>query len=87
MENETDPVKQIEQRIFEAIYTDDAPDFEINHVFSALMNMVVFQMAHVCPMCRKNIAARIRRDLPSMVNFAGQLAREFQADDQKHVCH
>jgi hypothetical protein len=41
---------------------------------TALMNMVVFQMSLVCPICRKDIARKIKRDLPRMVIYASQIA-------------
>jgi hypothetical protein len=72
-EDDFDSVTRLGERIHEAIYGDSA---DLNHddIISALANAIIFQMSLTCPACRKDIAAKIRRDLPAWVNHAGQLA-------------
>jgi hypothetical protein len=69
-------VEEIERKIQAIFYPSDAtlpPYYEFGHIMSALMNCIIFQMAMVCPICRKNIARKIKRDLPTMVAYASRL--------------
>jgi hypothetical protein len=80
-------VEEIERKILEAIH-GAGTKYNFNHIMSALMNTVVFQMALVCPTCRKNIARKIKRDIPGMVIHAGQLAATARAETPPgNKCH
>ena len=51
---------------------------------TALQDLITDHMAMVCPVCRKNIAKKFKRDFPQMVVNANGLAREAGA---KFTCH
>jgi hypothetical protein len=78
-EDDSDSVTQLGKKIYEAIYRDDDnADLNPDDILTALAHTIIFQMSLVCPACRKNIAAKIRRELPAWVNYAGQLAASSQ---------
>jgi len=52
-----DRVNEILQRVVEALRPDQETDGGFDHILQALEHAFVFQMALVCPKCRKNIVA------------------------------
>ena len=42
--------------------------------------MISFQMALVCSKCRRNIARKLRADLPAMVSHAQQMQHRAQQE-------
>ena len=81
-----DRANEIVLRVLEAIRPDQDDGF--HHILAALQQVLVFQMALVCPICRKNIVRRLRSDLPAMLTKAGALAREAQQQyGEQHYQH
>jgi hypothetical protein len=39
-------------------------------VFSALQHVFTFWMSRVCPACRRNVARKLKSDVPAMLNRA-----------------
>ena len=65
----------------------DASSWDV--VFEAIKRTLTFQMANLCPKCRKNVAAHFRRKLPAMANQAGQFAAHWaqQTGSDNFGCH
>jgi len=59
------------------------------HILVALQSALTFQMALVCPHCRKAIARRLRSDLPAMLTKAAGLAHaaQHQYGGEQHYQH
>jgi hypothetical protein len=76
-------------KILEVTTQDDGgPVAEPDVVFSALQRAFMFWMARYCLACRKNIARKLRADIPAMVNSASQFAAEIAAKTGKgQTCH
>jgi hypothetical protein len=82
-------VEEIERKIRDIFYPSDAtkPAYEFGHIMSALMNCIIWQMSFVCPVCRKNIARKIKRDLPSMEMYAAKLYAISKSGKPPAECH
>ena len=84
--SDEDRVDQILQRILKAIKPDQGHDgFE--HILLALEDALAFQMALLCPDCRRRFARRLRADIPSMITKAAKLQREAQAEHGEQHFH
>lgn len=86
--DEPSVVQEIEHKIIAIFYPPGAaePPYRFEHVMTALMNCVTFQMALACPACRKHIAQKIRQNLPAMLTTAGHLAAS-SPGEHNHTCH
>jgi hypothetical protein len=71
--------RELEQLIFQAT----AETLDVEMVFTALRNVMTFYMATVCPDCRKNIARKLKREIPMMKANADRFAAE-HPDVPKH---
>ena len=81
-------VNEILQRVVEALRPEQGTEGGFDHILTALEHAFVFQMALACPRCRKNIARKLRSDLPMMLNKASSLARAAQqAHGEQHFLH
>jgi uncharacterized protein YbaR (Trm112 family) len=65
------PVRQ-RKRIFDAIEEAEITDGDL--IFEALKQQLVFRMAMVCPDCRRNIARKLKAEIPVMLASAAQFA-------------
>jgi hypothetical protein len=63
--------KELEEKLFEA--TDE---YEIEVIFGALQQMIVFWMSQICCDCRKKVAQKFKRDVPAMLAEADDFAAE-----------
>ena len=84
--DEIDEIMEIGRRIFAAI-RGEGTEYSFDQIMTALMNMVVFQMSLVCPICRKDIARKIKRDLPRMVIYASQIAASNEDPPERNCLH
>ena len=72
-------VEAIAQRILEAVKPYQGKE-GFGSILAALEEMISFQMALVCSKCRRNIARKLRADLPAMVSHAQQIQHRAQQE-------
>ena len=80
-----DRVTEILQRILDAIKPDQGDGFV--HIFNALEQAMSFQMAMLCPDCRRKLAQKLRSHIPAMMTRASRLAREAQQEYGEQHLH
>src|SRR5262245_41793571 len=68
-----------EDRILAAIKPDQGNDGFV-HIFNALTQAISFQMALLCPDCRRRLARKLKSHIPMMMTNAAQLAKEAQKE-------
>jgi len=83
---DSDRVDQLLERILEAIKPDQGAD-GFHHIFAALEAAISFQMALLCPDCRRRLARQLRSDIPAMITRATQLQREAQEEYGEQHLH
>ena len=72
-------VEAIVQCILEAVKPYQGKE-GFGSILAALEEAITFQMALVCSKCRRNIARKLRADLPAMLSHAGQMQRKAQQE-------
>jgi len=82
----TERVDQILQRILDAIKPDQGHDGFV-HIFNALEQAMSFQMALLCPHCRRKLAQELRSHIPMMITRAARLQREAQQEYGEQHLH
>ena len=74
---------QLEQKINDVIHDADVRDYDV--IFSALRDVFTFWMSTVCSECRRDVARKLKADIPAMLNRASQFAAETK--DDPPACH
>jgi len=77
-------LKELEQKIFEAINNTDC---DLDTIFEALQGVMTFYMSGLCPDCRKNVARTLKRDIPRMLWTAKKFAAEHPQLSEHHHYH
>src|SRR5262245_37312795 len=77
--SDEDRVDRILDRILAAIKPDQGNDGFV-HIFNALTQAISFQMALLCPDCRRRLARKLKSHIPMMMTNAAQLAKEAQKE-------
>jgi hypothetical protein len=71
MSDEDNKRRELGRAIVGAI---DNVELEMNTVFAALNEVFIYYMSQVCHVCRKNIAKKLKRDVPHMLMIANRCA-------------
>jgi hypothetical protein len=75
---ENNRVAEIRHRVLEALGSEFGEQDGMKHVLQALEDALVFHMALICPGCRKQVANKLRADIPRMLALAGNMAATVQ---------
>ena len=76
-----DRIDELARKIVAGIINDDERDYDI--IFAALTHVFAFWMSCVCRNCRRDVARKLKADIPAMLNSASQLA----AAGKPPTCH
>lgn len=79
---EHERIERLRRKIID-LTVDDGADPDT--IFSALQSAFVFWLSIVCRNCRRDIARKLRADIPAMLNNANQLAAADKTETP--TCH
>jgi hypothetical protein len=75
--------KHLSDQIYEVVKDED----DVDAVFSALVDQLTFHMSLGCPDCRKNIARKLKKEIPLMLAHANRMAAKYPYADSPASCH
>jgi hypothetical protein len=82
-QDDTYEVCALSEKISNVIINDGG--HTVTTALSALQDAFVHFMTRVCPDCRKNIAKKLKRDIPAMLEHANRVAAK--RGPLSHQCH